>query len=89
MHLTPSKDPLQGLLFLLRHLLILRDQITPFDVNFSATHDQLDFSHIRTLSLSALMSLSPMAWVQRLSPTIVQEHSNAKQVKLLRKIQLI
>jgi hypothetical protein len=35
------------MLFLIKQLLTLRDQITPFDATFSITEQTLDFSHMR------------------------------------------
>ncbi|GFH22430.1 Sec34-like family protein, partial [Haematococcus lacustris] len=39
--------PVDGQLFMIKHLLFLREQILPFDADFAVTDMDLDFSHMR------------------------------------------
>ena len=89
---TRLGDKVNANLFLIKHILVLREQISPFDINFTSTEMSLDFSSTTSalstfvssgarLSIFRLNSTNPLLELLASSvPNVVQEEINTKQL---------
>jgi len=92
--ITRAKGELDGQLFLISHLLTLRDQITPFDINFTTAEQTLDFTNMKEAlgrvaraSRMALFSFSSnnalLDLLQQGAPRVlVQSHDSKKDLEM-------
>eukprot|EP00053_Salpingoeca_punica_P018510 m.181918 g.181918 ORF g.181918 m.181918 type:complete len:779 (-) comp17449_c0_seq1:1349-3685(-) len=87
--IAAKSGAMHGQLFLIKHLLLLREQIAPFDVDFETTEISLDFSTVREAVRSLFTKRDKMlslgkdnAFLSFLSegvPSIMEMHTDSRK----------
>nr|PNR40884.1 hypothetical protein PHYPA_018287 [Physcomitrium patens] len=70
-------------LFLIKHLLTLREQIAPYEIDFSVTHKELDFTHlldhVRRVLRGRASLWSSQSLARTFSPRVMDNQTDAKK----------